>query len=98
LLMDEPFSNLDNSIKESIIDEIYKIWGSKSSEIIEKDCLYESTLLSLNIEKAVNKLNWRPKWGFEQTLKYTVNWYKKNIDGHSVFSCIQNDIENYLNT
>ncbi len=25
LLMDEPFSNLDNSIKESIIDEIYKI-------------------------------------------------------------------------
>ena len=25
LLMDEPFSNLDNSIKESIIDEVYKI-------------------------------------------------------------------------
>ncbi len=81
-----------------LIDEIYKIWGSKCSEIIEKDRLHESTFLSLNIEKAINNLNWRPKWGFEKTIKYTVNWYKKNLNGDSVFCCIQNDIENYLNT
>ena len=33
----------------------------------------------------------------EEAIK-TVNWYKKNLNGHSVFCCIQNDIENYLNT
>jgi CDP-glucose 4,6-dehydratase len=87
----------ESSTVRELIDEIYKLWGSKCSEIIEKDCLYESTLLSLNIEKAKKILNWKPKWGFKDTVKYTVNWYKKNLDGQSVFSCIQHDIENYLN-
>jgi CDP-glucose 4,6-dehydratase len=88
----------ESSTVRELIDEIYKIWGSKCSEILEKDCLYESTFLSLNIDKAKNNLNWSPKWGFEKTIKYTVDWYKKNLDGHSVFTCIKNDIDNYLNT
>jgi CDP-glucose 4,6-dehydratase len=35
----------------------------------------EATLLNLSIEKAERLLGWKPKWGFEETIKRTVTWY-----------------------
>jgi CDP-glucose 4,6-dehydratase len=36
---------------------------------------HEAALLNLSIEKAKRLLGWKPKWGFEETIKRTVAWY-----------------------
>ena len=37
---------------------------------------YESKLLKLNCDKALDKLNWRSTLCFDQTVKMTAEWYK----------------------
>ena len=37
---------------------------------------YESTLLKLNCEKALNFLDWHATMTFEETVKMTAEWYK----------------------
>ena len=41
-------------------------------------------------------LNWKPKWGFVDSLNYTINWYKSFYDGKAAYDCIISDIENFL--
>jgi len=39
--------------------------------------LHEAGLLKLNCDKALSNLNWRPALDFKDTVKMTINWYKK---------------------
>ena len=41
---------------------------------------HEAGLLQLNCDRANQILGWYPRWGFEQTLDMTADWYKK-VDG-----------------
>ena len=36
----------------------------------------ESNYLSLNIDKATSKLKWKPLLTIEETIQYTIEWYK----------------------
>lgn len=38
---------------------------------------HEAKYLKLSIEKAMNRLGWRPELGIDETLKLTCDWYKK---------------------
>jgi CDP-glucose 4,6-dehydratase len=42
----------------------------------------EAGLLKLSCEKASNELGWRPTWSFEDTLAYTVDWYRTHATSH----------------
>ena len=46
---------------------------------------HEATFLKLDISKAVNILNWRPALTFDETVSFTFNGYKDDIDGGQVF-------------
>ena len=43
-----------------------------------KNGKYETSLLQLDISKALNKLKWEPKLDFIETIKYTVKEYQIN--------------------
>ena len=47
-------------------------WFSDEKEQTE----YEAHLLALDISKATTMLGWKPLLAFDQTLEWTVNWYK----------------------
>ena len=49
---------------------------------------------ALNSNKIKNKLNWKPKINFENGIKLTLTWYKKNKKYYSAFS--KKDILNRL--
>ncbi len=52
-------------------------------KIVKNEKFHEPKLLSLNINKAKNELQWKPKLSLDQTLKLTANWYNlldKNFD------------------
>ena len=60
---------------------------------------HETNRLNLQTDKSFRFLNWRPKWDFENSVKRTIEWYKKiqnsNITAREV--CLF-DIEEYMDT
>ena len=89
-----PFTESNKSVKQ-LIDNVFEKWKGEyeiNSEIVE---FHETQLLSLNIEKAYNLLNWKPRWDFETTLEKTVNWYKKFYQGESPFALCMEDLEEF---
>lgn len=76
-----PNPNKNKTVKELIIES--KKW-IKSIDFIDgsKDSnkVYESKLLKLNIDKSNEVLGWESVWGFQETIKNTILWYKKYYD------------------
>ena len=60
-----------NYVKEHIFKEFnFEISNSQNSH------LHEAGLLTLDINKVIEELEWKPQFNFEQTLEYTFDWYK----------------------
>tara|TARA_Y100000739_G_C20565918_1_gene445345 strand:- start:171 stop:1265 length:1095 start_codon:yes stop_codon:yes gene_type:complete len=63
--------------------ELVEIMGKYWEKVMWEDCsdnnvrLYESGLLKLNCEKALDMLNWNPTLHFDETIRFTVEWYKE---------------------
>jgi CDP-glucose 4,6-dehydratase len=55
---------------------------------------HEANLLYLNSEKARDRLDWKPVWSFEESVKNTSNWYKNWFDHKEVVSLLQ--LETYI--
>lgn len=68
-----------NSMQVSVLAEkAVKEWGGGTIVQQEKEAAayHEAGLLNLDINKAVDTLNWTPAWDFDRTVATTVNWYK----------------------
>ena len=63
---------------KSIVKLVINEWGDKQTkvQIRKNENFHESRLLSLNINKANKELLWRPKLSLNETIKFTVDWYK----------------------
>lgn len=58
--------------------------------------LHEAGLLKLDITKAVNVLEWKPKLNFEQTIKFTTDGYESDMkQGEDVYRARVEQIKNY---
>lgn len=64
----------------------------------KNDNLHEAKLLMLNIEKSKRVLNWCPIYNSDETIKQTVEWYKRFYAGENMFEFTMNQIEQYINT
>ena len=74
-----PLSASNKSV-EVLVKEILENWGSGSWTYKEENALHEAFLLNLSIDKAYHLLNWQPVWGFQDTVKNTVDWYKTTFE------------------
>ena len=63
-------------------------------DISDKEKLHEANLLSLNITKAKTKLGWKPVLNLSETVKYTVDWYKR-YQSENVMDLCNKQIEDY---
>ncbi len=68
--------NLCNLFKKNFS---YKINLKKNNS---NKTFYESKLLYLSNQKAKNELNWTPLLNLKSTVKFTSDWYKKNLDSN----------------
>lgn len=57
---------------------------------------HEAKLLRLDISKALEKLDWSPKFGFEKTVQTTVDWYKAESEGENMTSFTKQQINDYF--
>ena len=82
---------------EEVAQLLIKNWG-EGNITLNNDAkkVHESSVLRLDIQKAVSKLDWNPRWNVEESISLTVNWYKHFKLGVPVPKLIEDDINNYL--
>lgn len=62
---------------EELVQISIKTWGSGTYEVQQKEGqLHEAGLLKLDITKAKKSLGWQPKLNAEETISWTIDWYK----------------------
>ena len=73
-----PHANQNHSVSE-LIDQMKKYWDyvqwNDTSQSLKH--LHEAGLLKLNCDKVLSDLNWLPTLQFEETVRMTVEWYRK---------------------
>jgi CDP-glucose 4,6-dehydratase len=63
-----------------VVAEVKKIIPGIKTEISSsKEKLHEANLLQLDITKAINKLDWKPKLNFEETIQFTIDGYLQEL-------------------
>ncbi len=87
----------DNLDVESLVKLAIEVWGSgKYDTPALKGQPHEAGLLKLDISKAINELDWKPKWTAKQAIEKTMSWYKACTATAKVSSQMQLDLTSYL--
>jgi CDP-glucose 4,6-dehydratase len=82
----------DNLTVEDIVKIAIESWGSGEYTTPKLDNQpHEASLLKLDISKAINELNWRPKLTAKEAIKWTIDFYK-STDANTFIS---QQIESY---
>ena len=70
-----PSSNANYKVIE-VVKKLSKSWSNSKWEIVKNEkTFYESKLLKLNCDKALSLINWQPTLDFENTMRFTSEWY-----------------------
>ncbi|HEX7413847.1 MAG TPA: CDP-glucose 4,6-dehydratase, partial [Bacteroidia bacterium] len=56
---------------------------------------HEANLLQLNIDKVVNKLGWKPRLNFEETIRFTIDGYLQELENRNVYQARVEQIKAY---
>lgn len=86
---------IENTLSVSQVLELSKtIWKDINFEFKnEENEPHEAKLLSLNINKSLLHLGWKPKWTNEVSISRTINWYKEFASSGQLNT--EDDIVNY---
>ena len=57
---------------------------------------HEAQLLTLNSDKAMDLLGWKPKWSLDTTLEYIADSYKKFDSANQLRQSMDQQIEEYM--
>ena len=80
----------------TLTEKIIKTWGSGTiQDISGKSDFHEATLLSLDISKARHRLHWRPTLTLDETIDFTVQWYKKFTKKENLYEFAVNQVTDY---
>ena len=89
-----PDPKANRTVKE-LVEEMLKwrkgTWVDKS----DPNAVHEAGLLNLDIRKARRVLGWKPRWGFEETVRNTVQWYAAVADGRNPLAITRGQIAAY---
>jgi CDP-glucose 4,6-dehydratase len=93
-----PKANVNKTV-EQLLKEMATHWSQVNWEIKKNELTQnEHGLLKLCCDKALTKLNWEPTLNFEETVDFTVNWYKTFYDkSKDIAQFTLDQIEQYHN-
>jgi CDP-glucose 4,6-dehydratase len=78
-----PDATNTRSVSE-VVEEILRNWGSGTwTDASDSNAPHEAAHLSLSIEKARTRLDWIPRWAFDEAIRRTVGWYRCATAGAS---------------
>ena len=63
-------------------------------DVSDPNAVHENTLLSLDVSKAYVMLQWEAKWGLQEAIEKTVDWYKEALHSHDMYDfCVKQILE-----
>jgi CDP-glucose 4,6-dehydratase len=68
-----------NRTVAELVQEVLKHWPGKWDDKSDPKAVHEAKLLNLATDKAHHFLAWQPAWGFADTLRETVAWYRSTV-------------------
>lgn len=82
-----------------IVSRMEALWGGRAASEVRPDekaaRFHEAVLLRLDCAKAARRLNWHPKLTLDPTLHWTVDWYRRFLDGDDPRSIALEQIRQY---
>lgn len=90
-----PYMNAIIPVKE-LVEELIRFYGTgswKTNAQINQP--HEAKFLALDINKAIFRLGWKPSLEFEDTVRYTVEWYKASKENGPVAEVTGHQIETF---
>lgn len=80
-----------------LVEKSIEVWGKGSYHSpTQKNAPHEAGLLKLDISKAVNELQWQPKWNATTAIEKTIGWYKQSlVKNSSAYQLCLTDLEDY---
>lgn len=91
-----PRAEQTKTVKQ-LVEDIAQIWGiSNPLQVTDETPFNEATLLKLNCDKALARLQWKATLDYTETVSFTARWYKAYYDGGSdMFALTNKQIEDY---
>jgi CDP-glucose 4,6-dehydratase len=83
----------DHLTVEALINIAKSIFGKGEYEVLEHTQLHEAGILKLNIELAMQQLNWQPQYTAHIAIEKTIQWYLTTDDKRKF---TQQQIKQYL--
>lgn len=84
----------DHLTVEELVKLSINVWGSGNwKDTSDPSQPHEATLLKLDITKAAEQLNWKPKLDAAKAIEWTINWYKQTDD---IRNFTFNQLESYM--
>ncbi|MFW5781528.1 MAG: CDP-glucose 4,6-dehydratase [Bacteroidota bacterium] len=90
-----PYPNDIYPVKEVVDKMIKKLNKGQWKDISNPNQLHEANLLTLDITKALTKLNWKPVLSFDETIDLTIDWYKNYSTHPDMYEFCKNQIKEY---
>lgn len=83
---------------EDLVNIAVSKWGEGTYEVPDNtESLHEATLLQLDINKAITKLNWKPQLTSATAVDWTIDWYKHfNSNPNTIVDFTNNQIKKFL--
>ena len=88
-------SKEENFTVIQVVKYIEKYWDNIKWKI-KKSSFFESKLLKLNSNKAQRLLRWKCKLSLKESLKITIEWYKKYYQKKNVYKISLETLKKYL--
>ena len=80
----------------TLAGDLATLWGPEASwEHDDVDSPHESTLLTLDATKARHEIGWSPRLGYQEGLRWTVEWYKAMSRGENLAERTMQQIKSY---
>ena len=91
-----PYSE-DVKTVEWIVKKIANSWPKASWKINEDKNFHEAQILKLEIQKALEHLDWKPKLNINTAIEKIINWHKDWLSGYDMQKKCLDEIKDYIN-
>ena len=83
----------NNKTVMEVVQRLVSYYGKgRVVDASDPNAVHENTLLSLDVSKAYNMLNWKAKWSLTQAVEKTVDWYKAALTTSDMYDFCQEQI------
>lgn len=87
----------NNQTVGELVDYALSIWQGSWNDASNANQPHEAGMLKVSIEKSFSVLKWKPKWDFNKSVEYTINWYKQQTKGENPRILTLKQIKEYSN-